>query len=194
MAIRVGINGFGRIGRLVFRAAWGNPDIEIVGVNDLTDSPTLAHLLKYDSVLGNISAKVEAREGAISVNGDEFKVLSIKDPAQLPWKDLGVDISRILHGEQASFFQVNFRQYIIERGGVPFSDVEPPEGFHPREHHNPGIPVYGKYVLQVTVYAETNEDMFRFGLQVNITRPFLHRLVNNCVSNLHDVRFFQILE
>src|SRR5512133_2448870 len=92
MAIKVGINGFGRIGRNIMRAALGSHDIDFVAVNDITTPDVLAHLLKYDSVLGNIQAKVEAREGAISVDGDEFKVLSVKDPAQLPWKDLGVDI------------------------------------------------------------------------------------------------------
>ncbi|MCC7035039.1 MAG: type I glyceraldehyde-3-phosphate dehydrogenase [Acidobacteria bacterium] len=92
MALKVGINGFGRIGRNIMRAALGRADIDFVAVNDITDAKTLAHLLKYDSVLGNLSATIEAREGAIAVNGDEFKVLAIKDPAQLPWKDLGVDV------------------------------------------------------------------------------------------------------
>jgi len=92
MAVRVGINGFGRIGRNIMRAALGDRNIDFVAVNDLTNAHTLAHLLKYDSVLGNLKAKVEAREDTISVDGDEFKVLSLKDPAQLPWKDLGVDV------------------------------------------------------------------------------------------------------
>jgi glyceraldehyde 3-phosphate dehydrogenase len=92
MAIRVGINGFGRIGRNIMRAAMGRRDIEFVAVNDITSAQTLAHLLKYDSILGNLTAKVEGREGAIAVDGREFKVLSQRDPAQLPWKDLGVDI------------------------------------------------------------------------------------------------------
>jgi glyceraldehyde 3-phosphate dehydrogenase len=92
MALKVGINGFGRIGRNIMRAALGRSDIDFMAVNDLTDAKTLAHLLKYDSVLGNIDATVEARDGAIAVNGDEFKVLAVKDPAQLPWKDLGVDV------------------------------------------------------------------------------------------------------
>jgi glyceraldehyde 3-phosphate dehydrogenase len=92
MAIKVGINGFGRIGRNIMRAALGHDDLEFVAVNDLTSAQTLAHLLKYDSVLGNLTADVTSRDGAISVNGKEFKVLSAKDPAQLPWKDLGVDI------------------------------------------------------------------------------------------------------
>jgi glyceraldehyde 3-phosphate dehydrogenase len=92
MAVRVGINGFGRIGRNIMRAALGDREIDFVAVNDLTSAHTLAHLLKYDSVLGNLHARVEAKEDSISVDGDEFKVLSTKDPAQLPWKDLGVDV------------------------------------------------------------------------------------------------------
>jgi len=92
MAVKVGINGFGRIGRNIMRAAMGNKEIDFVAVNDLTNAATLAHLLKYDSVLGNLHADVRATADGITVAGDEFKVLSVKDPAQLPWKDLGVDI------------------------------------------------------------------------------------------------------
>ena len=92
MAVKVGINGFGRIGRNIMRAALGDKDIDFVAVNDLTNAATLAHLLKYDSVLGNLDADVKASGDGISVNGDAFKVLSVKDPAQLPWKDLGVDV------------------------------------------------------------------------------------------------------
>jgi glyceraldehyde 3-phosphate dehydrogenase len=91
MALKVGINGFGRIGRNIMRAALAQKDIDFVAVNDITDAQTLAHLLKYDSVLGNLDADIQARDNAISVNGDEFQVLSVKDPAGLPWKDLGVD-------------------------------------------------------------------------------------------------------
>jgi glyceraldehyde 3-phosphate dehydrogenase len=92
MAIKVGINGFGRIGRNIMRASMGNGDIDIVAVNDLTSAQTLAHLLKYDSILGNLKADISARDDRITVNKDEFQVLSTKDPASLPWKDLGVDI------------------------------------------------------------------------------------------------------
>ena len=94
MAVKVGINGFGRIGRNVVRAAkaLGISDLDFVAVNDLTDTRTLAHLLTYDSVHGRFPGKVEAREGAIVVEGDEMKVLSEKDPAKLPWKELGVDL------------------------------------------------------------------------------------------------------
>ena len=92
MAVKVGINGFGRIGRNIMRAALGHKDIDFVAVNDLTNAATLAHLLKYDSVLGNLHADVKTSADGITVDGDEFKVLSVKDPAQLPWKDLGVDV------------------------------------------------------------------------------------------------------
>jgi glyceraldehyde 3-phosphate dehydrogenase len=92
MAIKVGINGFGRIGRNIMRAAQAHHDVDIVAVNDITDAATLAHLLKYDSVLGNLTVPVSATADTIKVGSDQFKVLAIKDPAQLPWKDLGVDI------------------------------------------------------------------------------------------------------
>jgi glyceraldehyde 3-phosphate dehydrogenase len=92
MAVKVGINGFGRIGRNIMRAALGDKNIDFVAVNDLTSAATLAHLLKYDSVLGNLKANVVAKGDVIAVDGDEFKVLSMRDPAQLPWKDLGVDV------------------------------------------------------------------------------------------------------
>lgn len=92
MTIKVGINGFGRIGRNVFRVAVNNPQFEIVAVNDLTDAKTLAHLLKYDSVHGTLAGDVKAVEGGIEVNGKLVKVLAEKDPANLPWKAMGVDI------------------------------------------------------------------------------------------------------
>ena len=93
MSVRVGINGFGRIGRNFFRAARKrDADIEIVAVNDLGDAKTMAHLLKYDSVLGPLEADVEAADGAIRVDGDELKLLNERDPAALPWGELGVDV------------------------------------------------------------------------------------------------------
>ena len=92
MAIKVGINGFGRIGRNIMRAALAHHDVDVIAVNDITDAATLAHLLKYDSVLGNLSVPVSATGDTIKVGSDQFKVLASKDPAQLPWKDLGVDI------------------------------------------------------------------------------------------------------
>jgi len=92
MGVRVGINGFGRIGRLVMKAGWNNKDIEWVAVNDLTDAQTLAHLYKYDSTFGIDPHKVEAKGNDVVIDGKTIKVVAQKDPAQLPWKDLGVDI------------------------------------------------------------------------------------------------------
>jgi glyceraldehyde 3-phosphate dehydrogenase len=92
MAVKVGINGFGRIGRNIMRASLGAGDVDFVAVNDLTNAATLAHLLKYDSVLGNLTATVAADGDRISVDDESFQVLSSKDPAELPWKDLGVDV------------------------------------------------------------------------------------------------------
>jgi glyceraldehyde 3-phosphate dehydrogenase len=92
MAIRVGINGFGRIGRNVLRAGVKRSELEFVGVNDLTDAKTLAHLLTYDSIHGKFQSRVQAKGNAILIDGKEIKVLAQKDPAQLPWKDLGVDV------------------------------------------------------------------------------------------------------
>ncbi len=92
MAVNVGINGFGRIGRNFFRAAYKDPSLRIVAVNDITDAKTLAHLLKYDSVHGRFDANVEAKENAIVVDGKEIQVLACKDAADLPWGKLGVEI------------------------------------------------------------------------------------------------------
>ncbi len=92
MSTKVGINGFGRIGRNMLRAAADDPRIEFVAVNDITDAATLAHLLKYDSVLGRFKGEVTAAADAIVVNGKTIKVLAVKDPGDLPWKDLGVEI------------------------------------------------------------------------------------------------------
>jgi glyceraldehyde 3-phosphate dehydrogenase len=93
MAVKVGINGFGRIGRNLFRAAHAaGADLDFVAVNDITDTATLAHLLKYDSILGRFPGEVEAGEGSISVDGKELKVLSERDPAALPWGDLGAEV------------------------------------------------------------------------------------------------------
>ena len=93
MTVRVAINGFGRIGRTFFRAAQTEGvGFEIVAINDLTDVKTLAHLLKYDSIMGRFNAEVEVKEGALVVDGKEIKILAERDPQNLPWKDLGVDV------------------------------------------------------------------------------------------------------
>ena len=92
MSIKIGINGFGRIGRLVFRAALKHPEVEVVAVNDLTDSATMAHLLKYDSVHGALDGTVVAKDDTIEVNNKTVAITSIKDPAMLRWREFGVDI------------------------------------------------------------------------------------------------------
>src|SRR3974390_3197733 len=92
MAIKVGINGFGRIGRNVLRASLKDPNLEFVAVNDLTDPKTLAHLLKYDSILGNLPNKITAGPDSISVDGKTIKVFKEKDPAALPWESVGAQV------------------------------------------------------------------------------------------------------
>jgi len=92
MAVRIAINGFGRIGRLVFRAGYKNKDVEFVAVNDLADAKTLAHLLKYDSIHGTLDAEVKSTSNSILIDGKEMKALAVRDPETLPWRDLGVDV------------------------------------------------------------------------------------------------------
>lgn len=92
MTIKLGINGFGRIGRMIFRAAINNPDIKITAINDLTDTKTIAHLLAFDSVHGRLNGVVTATDGAITVDGQKIKVTSLRDPAEIPWKDSNIDI------------------------------------------------------------------------------------------------------
>jgi glyceraldehyde 3-phosphate dehydrogenase len=92
MAVKVGINGFGRIGRNIYRTSIGDPDIDFVAVNDLTDTKTLAHLLKYDSVLGNLDHQISSTENGIKVENDEFRVFSEKDPAAIDWNSVGAEI------------------------------------------------------------------------------------------------------
>src|SRR6476469_9687381 len=92
MAVKVGINGFGRIGRNVFRASLGNPEIEVVAVNDLTNPATLAHLLKYDSFLGNLTNEISSTADSITVDGKAIKVFAEKDPAKLDWNSTGAQI------------------------------------------------------------------------------------------------------
>ena len=92
MSVKVGINGFGRIGRNFFRIVFNNPEIEIAAINDLTDAKTLAHLLKYDSVFGILNAEVVAKDNCLIVNGREIRILAERDPQNLPWGELGVDV------------------------------------------------------------------------------------------------------
>jgi glyceraldehyde 3-phosphate dehydrogenase len=92
MSVKVAINGFGRIGRLVFRAGYKNRDVEFVAVNDITDAKTLAHLLKYDSIHGTMNADIKTGNNSIIVDGKEIKIFSVREPESLPWKDMGVDV------------------------------------------------------------------------------------------------------
>lgn len=92
MSVKLGINGFGRIGRVVFRAAMAHPDVEVVAINDLTDSETMAHLLNYDSVHGRLEKEAVAKNNAIELEGKSIGISSVKDPSELPWGDLGVDV------------------------------------------------------------------------------------------------------
>ena len=93
MSIKLGINGFGRIGRMVFRAALKHPEVEVVAINDLTDAKTMAHLLKYDSVHGNLDHDISASESSINIDGKAIAIRSVKDPEQIGWSDFGVDIA-----------------------------------------------------------------------------------------------------
>jgi glyceraldehyde 3-phosphate dehydrogenase len=147
MPVRVGINGFGRIGRNVFRAAHeSDADIEIVAVNDITDAETLAHLLKYDSVYGPFAGTVEQRGDSLSIDGREVKVLAERDPADLPWGDLGVDVVIESTGfftkrdDAAKHLAAGARKVIISAPatepdvtvalGVNFDDAYDPENHH----------------------------------------------------------------
>ncbi|MBL7180846.1 MAG: type I glyceraldehyde-3-phosphate dehydrogenase [Pseudomonadota bacterium] len=145
MSIKLGINGFGRIGRLVFRATLDHPDVEVVAVNDLTDSNTMAHLLVYDSVHGKLNRKVVAKDNAIEVDGKSIAITSIKDPASLPWKDLGVDIVAECtglfrdHGNASKHLAAGARKVIISAPAQE-PDVTIVMGvnsnqYDPRNHH-----------------------------------------------------------
>jgi glyceraldehyde 3-phosphate dehydrogenase len=147
MSVRVGINGFGRIGRNVFRAAQeSDADIEIVAVNDITDAGTLGHLLKYDSVFGPFPGSVEVRDGALAIDGREVKVLAERDPAQLPWGDLGVEVVIESTGlftkrdDAAKHLEAGAKKVIISAPatepdvtvalGVNFDDAYDPDNHH----------------------------------------------------------------
>jgi glyceraldehyde 3-phosphate dehydrogenase len=147
MPVRVGINGFGRIGRNVFRAAQeSDADVEIVAVNDITDAGTLGHLLRYDSVFGRFPASVEVRDGALAIDGREVKVLAEKDPAQLPWGDLGADVVIESTGlftkrdDAAKHLEAGAKKVIISAPatepdvtvalGVNFDDAYDPDNHH----------------------------------------------------------------
>lgn len=155
MAIRVGINGFGRIGRNVFRAAAGREDIEIVAVNDLTDAKTLAHLLQYDSVHGRFPGTVTSTDDALVVDGKEIKVLAERDPANLPWGDLGVD-------------------YVVESTGL----------FTQREKAQAHIDAGAKKVI-ISAPAKNEDLTIVMGVNHTDYDPDKHHVISNasCTTN-----------
>jgi len=155
MAIKVGINGFGRIGRNFLRVALDHKGIDFVAVNDLTDAKTLGHLLKYDSVHGTLNAKVEVSSDGLVVNGDALKVLAVKDPGQLPWKDLGVD-------------------YVIESTGK-FTDAE-----KAKAHLTAGAK---KVILSAP--GKNEDATLVMGVNEGIYDPAKHHIISNasCTTN-----------
>jgi len=145
MTIRIGINGFGRIGRNVLRASMGDPALEFVAINDLTDAKTLAYLLKYDSVHGTLKASVESTQDQIVIDGKPIKVLAVKDPKELPWKSLNIDVviestGRFTDREGAGkHLSAGAKQVIIS---APASDPDftvvlgvNEDKFDPKSHH-----------------------------------------------------------
>src|SRR5213082_2904365 len=147
MALKVGINGFGRIGRNIYRAAWDlKPDFEIVAVNDIGDAKTFAHLLKHDTALGTFGPAVKAEGDSIHVDGHTVKFLSQKDPGELPWKDLGVDL---VVESTGLFIDANKARVHIDRGGARKVVISAPatnqdytvvmgvnhRGYDPAAHH-----------------------------------------------------------
>jgi len=156
MTVKVGINGFGRIGRNIFRAAVENRNIDFVAINDLPMPPvSLAHLLKYDSILGELKVNVEAREGMLIVNGKEIKVLSHKDPAEIPWKDLGV-------------------QVVVESTGV----------FREKERAEKHIQAGAKKVI-ITAPAKNEDITIVLGVNEASYNPSRHHVISNasCTTN-----------
>jgi glyceraldehyde 3-phosphate dehydrogenase len=156
MAVKVAINGFGRIGRSVFRACLGDTDIDFVAVNDLTDNKTLAHLLKYDSVMGNLAEEITFDESSITVGSDSFRVFSEKDPALIPWEEVGAEIviestGRFTSAEGASKH--------LERGSVKKVIIS--------------APAKGE---DITIVLGVNEQMYD---------PEAHRIISNasCTTN-----------
>lgn len=157
MAVRVGINGFGRIGRNVLRAGINDKNIEFVAVNDITDTKTLGHLLKYDSVIGNFNGTIEVRESSLVVNGKEIKVLSEKDHTKLNWKDLKVDI-------------------VVESTGLKhFTDGEAS-----RDHIKQGA----RKVI-ISAPAKTPDVTIALGVNDQMYDPAKHHVISNasCTTN-----------
>lgn len=157
MAFRIGINGFGRIGRNVFRAGLSSSELEFVAVNDITSAQTLGHLLKYDSIIGNFGGTVEVKDSTIIVNGKPLKVLSEKDHTKLPWKDLGIDI-------------------VIESTGLKhFTDEDAS-----RQHI-----VNGARKVIISAPAKKPDVTIALGVNDSIYDPAKHHVISNasCTTN-----------
>ncbi len=155
MAIRIGINGFGRIGRLVLRASLGDPALEFVAINDLTDSKTLAYLLKYDSIHGTLNADIQARDSELVIDGKPLAILAQRDPKALPWKDLGGDV-------------------VIESTGL-FTDREGASA-----HLSAGE---GRVVISAP--AKDPDVTIVLGVNENVYDPKAHHIISNasCTTN-----------
>ena len=155
MTIKLGINGFGRIGRMVFRAALNNPDVEVTAINDLTDTKTIAHLLEYDSVHGILKASISVKDDSIIVDNKTIKAMAFKDPEQIPWKDAGVDIVC----ECTGFFRDRDGASKHFAGGAKKVLISAPAG-------NPDI----------TIVMGVNDDMYD---------PTSHNIISNasCTTN-----------
>ncbi|MBI2914442.1 MAG: type I glyceraldehyde-3-phosphate dehydrogenase [Firmicutes bacterium] len=153
--MRIGINGFGRIGRNVFRGAQNDPEFEFVAINDLTDAKTLAHLLKYDSVHGRLDVEVAAGSDSISVGGKRMKVLATRSPGELPWKELGVD-------------------YVVESTGI----------FRSKEKVAPHIQAGAAKVI-ITAPAKNEDITIVMGVNEASYDPALHNVISNasCTTN-----------
>src|SRR3990172_9147375 len=155
MAIKVGINGFGRIGRVFLRAAVKDHELEFVGINDLTDANTLAHLLKYDSVHGSMDLPVEAKDNNIVVKGKAIRCFAQKDPGQLPWKDLGAEV-------------------VVESTGI----------FRDREKAALHLQAGAKKVI-ITAPAKGEDLTIVLGVNEDMYRPEQHHIISNasCTTN-----------
>jgi glyceraldehyde 3-phosphate dehydrogenase len=155
MSIKIGINGFGRIGRLVFRAALDHPEVEVVAINDLTDSATMAHLLKYDSVHGTLPQQVHAKDDAITIEQKSFAVTSIKNPDMLRWKDFGVEI-------------------VAECTGI----------FRDRENASKHLTAGARKVI-ISAPAKDPDITIVLGVNSNLYDPRQHHIISNasCTTN-----------
>src|SRR2546430_2445554 len=170
MPIKVGINGFGRIGRNIYRAAWAmKPDFEIVAVNDIGDAKTFAHLLKHDTALGTFEPAVKAGSDAIHVDGHNVKFMSQKDPAELPWRDLGADV---VIESTGLFTDANKARVHIDKGGAKKVIISAPatnqdytvvmgvnhKGYDPAKHNNAAFEEAASGELQ-GVLAVSHEEL-----------------------------------